>query len=392
MLSRRTLLGSLPVAAVAALAGCASEMVPGATGSTAPSGPTPSPLGSSVGSVVGSATGWRMPGEDDRHERTWMAWPSSEEVWGPDLAAVQADISAIALAIGRFEPVSMFARADQMSVVQAIGPNVTPVEGPVDDLWARDTLASLVVRRSGSGGKEMAAVRTRFNGWGDKQVHDGDTQLAGLMAKQLGVELIESGLVGEGGGIEIDGHGTLLASESCWVNDNRNPGLTRDEIQRRLVGSLGMDRMIWIDGLAGADITDGHIDTLGRFVNETTIVIDTPAVADPQDPWVAVARRTKAQLGEARTAAGRPYELVELVQPSSTRQSGEAFLSTYMNFYVCNGAVIAPEFGDQAADRVAYETLARLFPGRQVVQINIDGLAAGGGGIHCATQQQPAIR
>lgn len=149
--------------------------------------------------------------------------------------------------------------------------------------------------------------------------------------------------------------------------------------------------MIWVDGLAGADITDGHIDTLARFVDETTIVVDRPAVDDPDDPWVTVAERTHEQITEATTADGAPYEVVEVVQPFDIRGEGAGFLATYMNYYVCNGAVIAPEFGDPEADDAARDVLAELFPGREIVLVDIDPLAAGGGGIHCATQQQPRI-
>ncbi len=319
-----------------------------------------------------------------------MAWPSTVAIWGDDLEGVQANIAQVARAIARFEPVSILARGDQVARIQRLGANISVVEAPVDDLWARDTLPSLVLKRVSRGVSQMAAVRTRFNGWGQKQTHDGDSQLARILATHLGVELIETGLCGEGGGLEFDGHGTLLAAESCWVNNNRNPGKTRAQIERALSDALGIDRMLWIDGLAGADITDGHIDTLGRFANERTLVIDKPSSSDRADPWIAVAMRTKQQLSEMRTNINSPYRLIELTQPSHTRRTGDAFLSTYMNYYVCNGAVIAPEFGDAVADLRAREVLSELFVGREVVQLNIDSLAAGGGGIHCATQQEPA--
>jgi agmatine deiminase len=334
---------------------------------------------------------WRMPAEETRHERTWMCWPSSDEVWGKDLAGVQETIMAIASAISRFEPVSLLVRPEQNGRVAGLLPAVALVDAPVDDLWARDTLPNFLLRRAGDGSLSLAAGRVQFNGWGGKQIHDGDAELATVVAAHLGVPLIDSGVVGEGGGLEIDGHGTILAAASSWVNENRNPGRSRAEIEVALAHLLGADRMIWIDGLAGQDITDGHIDTLGRFATPTTIVIDRPAFDDRNDPWVAVAARTKELLGAARAAGGKPYEIVEMTQPSTTRQSGASFLSTYMNYYVCNGAVIAPKFGDKTADAEARSVLTRLFPGREIVQLNIDALAAGGGGIHCATQQQPSL-
>ncbi len=336
-----------------------------------------------------TSASWRMPAEDLPHARTWMCWPSSSDVWSTDLQGVQDTIVEIALAIADFEPVSMLARPAEVAAVQKLlGAAVQVVPAPVDDLWARDTLPNFVTRTIGTK-IELAGGRVRFNGWGGKQIHSGDEKLAGIVTDLLKVPLLDSGIVGEGGGLEVDGAGTVAAAESSWVNPNRNPGKSRADIEKALLDLLGAERMIWIDGLAGADITDGHIDTLARFANDSTIVIDKPAYEDPTDPWVKVAKRTKEQIASARTKGGRPYKIVEIVQPASVRQNTEGFLSTYMNYYVCNGAVIAPEFGDKKADAAAKKVLADLFPNREIVQINIDALAAGGGGIHCATQQQP---
>jgi agmatine deiminase len=333
-----------------------------------------------------------MPAEDEPHERTWMCWPSSPEVWGRELGATQEAIARIALAIARFEPVVMLARRAEIgALAELLGDAVELVEAPVDDLWARDTLPNFVVREVAGGGRELAAAHARFNGWGGKQVHAGDTRLASRVADHLGVELLDSGLVGEGGAIEVDGRGTVLAAESCWVNDNRNPGMSRDRIEAAILRMLGAERLIWVDGLAGHDITDGHIDTLARFADATTIVIDEPAFDDPDDPWVGAAARTRTQVVAATTIDGNAYSIVSVVQPTEVRRGGDDFLSTYMNFYVCNGAVIAPEFGDVRADASARATLEDLFPRREIVQLDIDALAGGGGGIHCATQQQPAI-
>lgn len=335
-----------------------------------------------------------MPSEETLHERTWMCWPSSAEVWGSELAQVQWAITRVAAAIAGYEPVTMLARPTQASKVRSLlGADVEVIEAPVDDLWARDTLPAFLVRDDPDGsGLALAAGRVRFNGWGDKQIHDGDARLASLVARQLDIDLFPSGLVGEGGGFEVDGAGTVLAAASSWVNDNRNPGLTRLQVEKRLLGLLGANRLIWVDGLAGQDITDGHIDTLARFASPATILVDRPAFLDDDaDPWVEVAARTEREVRAALTADGEPYQVRRIDQPAEPRGSGSTFLATYMNYYVCNGAVIAPEFGDEAADDAANAVLAELFPNREVVQIDIDALAAGGGGIHCATQQQPAI-
>ena len=334
-----------------------------------------------------------MPAEDTPHERTWMCWPSSEAVWGEDLASVQDTIATIALAIVEFEPVTMLARPEEIDALgEILGSEIEVLAGPVDDLWARDTLPNFVTRTNPDGSIGIAASHATFNGWGGKQIHDGDTQLAALVAGHLGIELLDSGLVGEGGGIEVDGAGTVLAAASSWVNENRNPGKSRGDIEASILAMLGADRMIWVDGLAGNDITDGHIDTLARFASEGTILVDEPAFDDPDDPWVEVAARTESQVREARANDGEPYEIVKIVQPEYPRGTGEDFLATYMNYYVCNGAVIAPEFGDPDADAAAKSVLQELFADREVVMVNIDPLASGGGGIHCATQHQPTLR
>ncbi|WP_333592377.1 agmatine deiminase family protein, partial [Brevundimonas sp.] len=200
---------------------------------------------------------------------------------------------------------------------------------------------------------------------------------------------IDSGVIGEQGGVEHDGAGTLLAHASCWVNDNRNPGLTADQIADRLKTALGGSKMIWAPGIKGADITDYHIDALARFVAPGRVLIQIDDQANPDDPWSVAAHQTLAVLEGATDARGRPLEIVRLPEPIDIRGRGDDFVSSYVNYYVCNGAVIAPQFGDRRADAQARDILASLYPGRVVVQLDIDPIGASGGGIHCATQQQP---
>jgi agmatine deiminase len=329
-----------------------------------------------------------MPAEDRPHAATWMCFPSSADVWGRDLADVQFAIADIALAIAEFEPVRMLARPEARSLaLDLVGSDVELIDGPVDDLWARDTLPLFLVDPNTPA--SLSAARVRFNGWGDKQIHAGDSQLAGHVADLLGIELIDTGVTGEGGGVETDGNGTLIAARSSWVNPNRNPGRSEDDIATALVAGLGASRMLWVDGVAGEDITDGHIDTLARFVDATTIIHEYPSYVEPGETWYDVAVSTHRTLEPLTRLDGSPYRLVPLTQPATTRAAGDQFLSSYVNYYVCNGAVIAPRFGDDTADAIAREQLADLHPGREIVQLDIDPLAEGGGGIHCATQQQP---
>lgn len=331
---------------------------------------------------------WRMPAEEAPHVATWMCFPGRADVWGRGLGEVQATIADIGLAIAAFEPVRMLvAPDDRLLAADLVGTDVELIDAPVDDLWARDTLPLFLA----DGGGGLAAGRVRFNGWGDKQVHDGDATLAEIVADVLGVPLIDSGLVGEGGGLETDGDGTLMAARSSWVNANRNPGLDEDTIADALVELLGAERLLWVDGVAGQDITDGHIDTLARFTDAATIIHELPSYVEPGETWYDVAIDTEAALQGFRTLDGAPYELVTLRQPETMRGSGPEFLPSYVNYYVCNGAVLVPQFGDTTADGRAADQIGDRYPGREVVALNIDPVSAGGGGIHCATQQQPAV-
>ena len=332
--------------------------------------------------------GFFMPAEEERHEATWMCMPARRDVWGPDLPDVQATIAEIGLAIAEFEPVRMLVNPNDLDLAfDLVGNDIELIEAPVDDLWARDTLPLFLVSEDG----QLAASRVRFNGWGGKQVHDGDTTLAGLVADIVGVDLYDSGLVGEGGGLEVDGAGTILAARSSWIIDNRNPGLDEATISDRLIDALGAERILWVDGIAGEDITDGHIDTLARFTDPATIIHEFPSYVEPGETWYDVAVDTADTIAGFTTLDGAPYELVQLRQPENIRGSGDEFLASYVNYYVCNDAVIVPEFGDAQADGLAAEQIGARYPGHEVVALNIDAVSAGGGGIHCATQQQPAI-
>jgi len=236
---------------------------------------------------------------------------------------------------------------------------------------------------------ERAAVDFNFNGWGDKQTHSKHAQIAAFMTERAQVHYLQSELVLEGGGIEVDGAGTAIVTESCVLNDNRNPGLGKAAVERLLQDALGLQKILWLPGIAGQDITDGHTDFYARFVRPGVVVAAMDN--DPQSFDYAVTRKHLEILRRSTDAQGKPLEVVVLQAPTQPRNSHRSrdFAAGYINFYVCNGAVIAPEFGDRAADEAAHTTLARLFPGRQVVPVAIDAIAAGGGGIHCATQQEP---
>ncbi|MEQ1606805.1 MAG: agmatine deiminase family protein [Pyrinomonadaceae bacterium] len=334
--------------------------------------------------------GWRMPDEAEPHKRTWMAFGASKEIWGGKLLPeVQRNLATIALTIAKFEPVSMLVReADFRSAKELVGSAVELIVCPLDDLWIRDTGPVFAINEKG----DKAGVDFNFNGWGEKQDYDHDRKVAGFVATKAGCQRIQTKLVLEGGGIEVDGHGTAIITESCVLNANRNPGVGKSTCEAELKRLLGLEKVIWLPGIASKDITDGHTDFYARFAKPGVVVAGYDP--DPKSYDHAVTNRHLEILKTATDAAGRKLEVVVLEAPASVREkyASDDFAAGYINFYVCNGAVVAPEFGDAKADRAAKEALKRVFPERDIIQINVDGIAAGGGGIHCTTQQEPAAK
>ncbi|MET8622512.1 agmatine deiminase family protein [Kitasatospora sp. NPDC004669] len=380
--SRRTLLRSgAALAALALTDGCSSD-----SGGAEPPGPSGTASGAAPSAGPAAAT---MPAESRPHTRTFMAWPALEEVWGDQLPGVRQDIAGLAQTIAGFEPVVLLARPDQADQArQACGSTVEVIELMVDDLWVRDTGPTFV-----TGPKGLVGIDFNFNGWGNKQTHANDSQVARNLLDHYGIARVRAAITGEGGGIEVDGEGTLMATESSWVNDNRNPGRTRDQIEESFKELLGVEKVLWFKGVAGQDITDCHIDALTRFAEPGTAVLHRPAADTPPDIWSTASDQALQVLKSATDAKGRTLKVVEIPEPDFDliQGSGKNFLATYINYYVCNGGVIVPRFGDRAADDHAVGIIGDLHPGRKVTQVTINHIAAGGGGIHCATQQQPAI-
>ncbi|MFE4514245.1 agmatine deiminase family protein [Kitasatospora sp. NPDC056783] len=382
---RRSLLRSGAVlAALALTGGCSSggggEEQPG------PTGTAPAPGTAGAGSPA--AGGWAMPAESGPHTRTFMAWPALEQVWGDQLPGVRQDIAGLARAVAGFEQVVLLARPDQADEARrACGSSVQVLELAVDDLWIRDTGPTFV-----TGPQGIAGVDLNFNGWGDKQTHADDALVARRLLDHDRITRLRAPVTGEGGGIEVDGQGTLMATESSWVNGNRNPGASRDRIEAGLRELLGVEKVIWFQGVAGQDITDCHVDALARFAGPGTVVLHRPAADTPPDVWTTASAQALGVLRSETDAKGRAIEVVDLPEPDAglIRGTGKDFLATYVNYYVCDGGVVVPRFGDRAADDRAAGIIGELHPGRTVTRVDIDHIAAGGGGIHCATQQQPA--
>jgi agmatine deiminase len=334
--------------------------------------------------LIGQAAGSRphVPSEESAHQGTIMQWPVNRRVY-PDLGfldLLQGTIADIANAIVNFEPVILLARMDDHAAARKIlSDKVTLWDIPTEDLWARDS-GPLFAKRDG----EVVISHLQFNGWGDRQIHQRDGRVAAAVGQRMGIALVASDLKGEAGGVEHDGHGLLAAHESSWVNDNRNPGMTRCQIEARLLAAHGADRMIWSPGVWGEDITDYHIDSLARFTGPGRVLINLPDEPDLTDPFHVAALDTY----DALLAAGLDIEVIP--EPFKKRVQNIDFVASYANYYACNGAIIAAQFGDTETDAIAIEALRRHYSGREIITLNLDALGEVGGGIHCATQQIPA--
>ncbi|MGB7815836.1 MAG: agmatine deiminase family protein [Methylotenera sp.] len=330
---------------------------------------------------------WFMPDEADPHIRTWMAFGASKAIWGAKLLPeVQRNLATIANTVARFEPVSMLVRQNDYALAKKlVSPTVELLVSPLDDLWMRDTGAVFVINEQG----EKAAVDFNFNGWGEKQTFSQDAKVAGFIAKRANVRKIATDLILEGGGIEVDGHGSAIITESCVLNSNRNPRVSKAQFEDEISELLGLDKVIWLPGIKGKDITDGHTDFYARFASPSVVLAGYDPDPDSYDHEVTL--KHLEILGSATDAQGHKLEILTLEAPVTIRPTYKSndFAAGYIGFYLCNGAVIAQEFGDKHADNAAMATLRKAFPKREVVQINIDAISAGGGTIHCSTQQEP---
>ena len=278
MVTRRTVLQSLGILGAGALLGTGKESL----------------------AVAATKAGWVMPDEGDPHKRTWMAFGASAKVWGRRLLPeVQRNLATIALTIARYEPVSMLVRQEDLPVARKLmGDKIDLIVFPLDDLWMRDTGPVFVVNEKG----EKAGVDFNFNGWGEKQTFSRDAKVAAFVAKQAGVPRIQSNLILEGGGIEVDGHGTAIITESCVLNDNRNPGVSKAQCERELKQLLGLKKIIWLPGIKGRDITDGHTDFYARFARPGVVVAGYDP--DPDSFDHAVTKRHLDILRAATDAQG----------------------------------------------------------------------------------------
>ncbi|HZE05167.1 MAG TPA: agmatine deiminase family protein [Solirubrobacteraceae bacterium] len=321
----------------------------------------------------------RTPAEWEPHERTLMGWPCRTELWGETMERARAEYAGVANAIAAFEPVTMIANpgADAASARAACAAGVEIVELPLDDSWLRDCGPIYVYGDNG----ERVAVHFGFNAWGERfESWDRDAAVGGLIARRLGDRVVEGGMVLEGGSIGTDGHGTLLTTEQCLLHPNRNPSLSRDEIEDRLRGLLGVERIVWLGrGLLEDRDTDGHVDLIAQFTAPGAALLQT---VDPGNPNYENCQENRQRL----TDAG--IDVTEMPFLPYAEVAGERIIVGYLNFYICNGGVIVPVAG-APTDADALAIIAGAYPDREVIAVPGVVIAYGGGGPHCITQQVP---
>ncbi|MFD1611332.1 agmatine deiminase family protein [Sphingomonas tabacisoli] len=325
----------------------------------------------------------RQPPEWAPHDSVWIGFPSHANLWEDDLAPAQAEVAAFANAVhadGAGERVQLVAADDEAAETARTlaAPGIDMIVAPFGDIWLRDTGPIIV-----SDGRTRAARAFVFNGWGEKYRLEGDDDLALRLSETGGFgEARRCKYVLEGGAIDVDGTGLVVTTEQCLLNPNRNPDLSKAEIEARLRGDLGLDRILWLgDGLLG-DHTDGHVDNLARFVGKNRIAIPEPAGND--DPNAAIYRDAQAR------ARGFALEVVPVPSPGRVLRDGEIIPASYMNFYIGNAAVVVPLYG-APNDHAAVAAIQALFPTRRVVGFRANHILTGGGSFHCISQQVPSL-
>ena len=340
---------------------------------------------------------WHMPAETEPHDRTWMAFPAE----GPTLGETASERdegydtwTAVAHAVAEFEPVTMI--VDPAEVARArrmLSSSIDIVEAPVDEFWMRDSGPTFVIDDERPG--VLGAVDWIFNGWGAPAWAQWQkaAQHARIIAGAVGAELVSSTLVNEGGGIHVDGEGTVLLTDTVQLDPRRNPYADKARVEAELARTLGATKAVWLPRGLTRDYddfgTNGHVDIVATIVSPGRLLLHEQQ--NPEHPDHAVTRRLRAHLEQQTDAAGRRFEIVDLPAPATLRDD-EGFVDwSYVNHLVTNDGVVACGFGDEQADAAARAILADVYPGRRVVTVDARPLFDRGGGIHCITQQQPSV-
>jgi len=354
-----------------------------------------------------ASDGFRMPAEFEPHRGCWMAWPERPDNWRLGAKPAQEAFAAVAAAIAASEPVTMAVSDAQFVHCRSLLPaSVRVVEISTEDAWMRDTGPSFLVSDEGG----LRGVDWRFNAWGGRDgglycPWDRDDRVAAKVLEVEGADRYRAPIVLEGGAIHVDGEGTVLTTEECLLNPNRNPELSREEIERCLLDYLGAEKVVWLGRGAFEDETDGHVDNLACFARPGVVLVSW--AEDEDDPQHAISREAMEWLQGASDARGRRFEIVTLPSPGPLeiapeeaegveaaagtlpRRAGDRMAASYVNFYLGNSRVVFPLL-DPRHDEEARSVLARTFPEREVVGVPAREILLGGGNVHCITQQVPA--
>jgi agmatine deiminase len=340
------------------------------------------------------ALGYAMPPEWGPHRATWLSWPHNQETWPSHIERVRDAWVQMIVALSPHEKVYLLVNDDLMQrdatvrlkTAGAVLENVAIIRIPTIDVWMRDYGPTFVVRNRPDAA--LAINDWIFTGWGGKyKLYERDDRVAKDIAALLEVPVFAHPVVLEGGAIEVNGAGICLTTEQCLLNENRNPHLSRAEIEQFLEDSLGVGQIIWLEqGVAGDD-TDGHIDDIARFTNATTVVCVVEE--DPQDVNYAPLQENFERLKGARGYDGGRLDIIALPSPRPVLYGGERLPASYANFYIANEVVLVPIF-DDPCDHKALGIIGELFPTRKAIGIRCSEVVAGLGAVHCVTQQEPA--
>lgn len=348
---------------------------------------------------------YRMPGEWEQHAAIWLAWPH-DRISFPNLEKVEQTFVQIISAIHSTEQVELLVRDKVMKVrveemLAAAGVDISKNNFhffDYADVWTRDTAPTFVVKSTPFfisplvGGRMrggMRAIKWKYNAYGNKwPALLKDDNIGFFIAKALKTQILEPGIVMEGGSFDVNGAGSLLTTEQCLLNPNRNPKFSREQIENNLREYLGVRNIIWLkEGIAGDD-TDGHVDDIARFVNQNIIL--AAYEDDEADENFSALKENYDILKSSKDEQGRPFNVIKLPMPKLTREDGSRLPASYANFYIGNGKVLVPTFG-RKNDEKALQIIQKQFPDREVVDIDCRDMVHGFGAIHCATQQQPKV-
>ncbi|CAM4458690.1 MAG: Agmatine deiminase [Legionella sp.] len=331
-------------------------------------------------------SGFFMPAEWHPHEQCWMAWPCHVETWSKiGLDKARKAYALVANSIAQYEPVTMLVNpGDEDLAKELCKDNVSIQTLPINDSWTRDTGPTFLLNKE----HKLAGVNWIHNAWGGNYADCAlDNKISAAVISKTKALSFSAPLVMEGGSFHVDGEGTILTSRECLLNENRNPQRSQQEIEQYLFDFLGAKQIIWLNkGLLG-DETDGHIDEIACFIAPGKVLC--LITHDKEDPNYATLQENMEILKAATDAQGRKLEVYTIEQPPATYMHGERLTLSYINFYLANNGIVMPAFGYEAQDKAAYELFTKLYPNHHISQIDALDVFAGGGGIHCITQQQP---